>query len=108
MVFVFPSGRPAPFRRPPHCFSLVFFFGIRLDYSNTFFKVNNGTQSTAVQVKRFAAELGRTGFGRRFDRPKLLGVRLLHQAFVVALNDVRAVASPRSGFALVLETRQMI
>jgi hypothetical protein len=33
-------------------------------------------------------------FGRRFDRPKLLRVRLLHQAFVVALDDVRVVAGP--------------
>jgi hypothetical protein len=77
-------------------------------YASEFIELAFPTAQYSNPRPRFVVELGRAGFGRRFDCPKLLGVRLLHQAFVVALDDVRAVASPRGGFALVLETRQMV
>jgi hypothetical protein len=62
-----------------------------------------------IWTKRISGFFRANGLIRfRFQFPKLFGVRLFHQTFVVALDDVRAVAGPRSGFALVLETGQMI
>jgi len=77
----------------------------------TSIKVRSNRQEvlSVVWTKRISGFFRDNGLIRfRGQFPKFLRVRLLHQAFVVALDDVRAVAGPRCGFALVLETSQMI
>ena len=58
------------------------------------------------QISGFLRDNGLINLRRQF--PKFFGIGLFHQAFVVALDDVRAVSGPGGGFAFVLEAGQMI